>query len=75
MRKKTIYITDELKEQLETLAKSEGRSEAELIREILSNALAGHSRPEPQVPLPGLRLGDPNVAERVDQLLEGVSAS
>ena len=74
MRKKTIYITDELKQQLEVLAKEEGRSEAELIREILSRALAGRERPVPRLPLPGLRLGD-GVAERVDELLEGASAS
>lgn len=70
MRKTTIYLPDELKEALERAAESEHRSEAEIVRDALSIALAARVPPRPHVPLDAT-LGDPTIFERVDELLDG----
>jgi len=71
MKKTTLYLPDELKEQIELLAKAEGISEATVIRDAIATAVNTRRRPEPRAPLPGLRLGDSTVAERAGDLLEG----
>lgn len=71
MKKTTLYLPDELKEQIETLARAEGRSEANVIRDAISMAVASRKAPEPRIPLPGMSLGDPSVAERAGDLLDG----
>ena len=68
MRKTTVYLPDELKRALERAAATTGRSEAELIREGVSNVVE-RSAPEPRIPL--FDSGDPMFAHRVDELLEG----
>jgi len=70
MTKTTIYLPDELKEQIEQAAKRERRSEAEIIREALAAAMRDRTTPEPRIPLIDEGLGDPTIAERVDELIE-----
>jgi Arc/MetJ-type ribon-helix-helix transcriptional regulator len=74
MVKTTIYLTEELKEKLARLSASEGRSEAELIRDAVRKALEDRLPPKPTVPLSERGLGDPTIAERTDELLEGFGA-
>lgn len=71
MRKTTIYLPDELKAALERVAAAEGQSEAELIRAALREKIAAVSSSRPTVPLASAGLGDPSLAERVDELLAG----
>jgi len=71
MKKTTIYLPDDLKDRLETIAQSEGRTVAELIRDAIATAVAARRPPHPRVPLPGMTLGDPSVAERAGELMEG----
>lgn len=71
MRKTTVYLPDDLKAALERLAESEQRSEAEIIREALRSAVSNRGSPPPRIPLTQVGLGDPTIAERTDELLEG----
>ena len=71
MVKTTIYLPRELKEQLEQVAASENCSEAELIRKALQKSLESRLPPKPTIPLSSEGLGDPSIAERTDELLEG----
>jgi predicted transcriptional regulator len=67
MRKTTVYLPDELKQQVERLAADQRRSEAEVIRSALVE-YASRERPRPRIPLVrGERAT--NVAETVDELL------
>jgi Arc/MetJ-type ribon-helix-helix transcriptional regulator len=69
MTKTTIYLPDELKRQIEEAAERERRSEAEIIREALAKAMRERTPPKPTVPLFEEGLGDPTIAERVDELI------
>jgi plasmid stability protein len=71
MRKTTVYLPDDLKAALERLAAREQRSEAEIIREALRSAVSNRGSPPPRIPLAQVGLGDPTIAERIDELLEG----
>jgi hypothetical protein len=71
MKKTTLYLPDELKSSLERLAASEKRSEAEIVRRAISVAVANAAPPKPRLPITRLALGDPSVAECVDDLLHG----
>jgi hypothetical protein len=71
MRKTTVYLPDELKAALEARARSERRSEAELIREAVAERVYGGDGPRPKLPLCSAGLDDPDAAERVDELLRG----
>jgi metal-responsive CopG/Arc/MetJ family transcriptional regulator len=71
MRKTTIYLPKDLKASLERMAEEERRSEAAIIREAIRVAVTRRRRPRPRVPLSARGLGDPTVAERVDELLKG----
>lgn len=71
MKRTTIYLPDALKAALERRAAAERRTEADLIREALAEKLAEARAPAPHVPLTGRALGDPTLAERVDELLAG----
>jgi len=70
MKKTTIYLPDDLKERVEAVAKNEGKSEANLIREAIATAVNEYDTPEPRLPLTKKGLGDPTIAERIDDLLE-----
>ena len=69
MKKTTVYLPDELKADLERAAGDMGRSEAELIRDALRSLLEERRPPRPKVPL--FDSGDPTLAERVEEELEG----
>jgi hypothetical protein len=70
MKKTTVYLSDKQKADLESLARREKRSEAFIIRDAISAAVEARL-PEPRLPLPEVKLGDPDIAERVDELLNG----
>ena len=69
MEKTTVYLPDELKRALRRAAHSTGRSEADLIREGIGLVTGTHRIAEPRLPL--FESGQPSLAERVDELLEG----
>ena len=69
MRKTTIYLPDELKEELAQASERVGRSEAELIREAVGDLVSRLSEPRPRLPL--FSSGDPTLSERVDEELAG----
>jgi hypothetical protein len=75
MFKTTLYIPEDLKRALERRAVEEGLSEAALVRRALQNELGDSPAPRPRVPLFDIDLGDPDLAERVDELLEGFGES
>jgi hypothetical protein len=70
MKKTTLYLPDDLKKRIETIAESDGRSEAEVIRDALVDHV-DRRPPKPRLPLPGVTLGDPTIAERAGDLLDG----
>jgi Arc/MetJ-type ribon-helix-helix transcriptional regulator len=69
MKKTTVYLPDELKRDLERAAAATGRSEAELIRRGVESIIATETPPRPRIPL--FRTGVPDLAERVDEMLDG----
>jgi Arc/MetJ-type ribon-helix-helix transcriptional regulator len=69
MEKTTVYLPDELKRALRRAARASGRSEAELIREGIGLITGTHRIAEPRLPL--FESGQPDLSERVDELLEG----
>jgi Arc/MetJ-type ribon-helix-helix transcriptional regulator len=69
MEKTTVYLPDDLKRALRRAARSTGRSEADLIREGIGMVTGTHRIAEPRLPL--FESGQPGLAERVDELLEG----
>ncbi len=71
MTKTTVYLPEDLKISLKRISEEEGRSEAEIIREAIQIAVQKHQNPRPKVPLTQQGLGDPTIAERVDDLLQG----
>jgi hypothetical protein len=68
MVKTTIYLPEELKRRIETAAREQRRSEAEVIRDALDAGVAPLERPRPRLPL-YRGAGETNVAERVEELL------
>ena len=71
MKKTTLYLPDELKKKIEKAAKEEDKPEASVIRDALDSALEARQPPRPRIPLPGVRLGDPTIAERAGDLMDG----
>jgi hypothetical protein len=69
MKKTTIYLPDELKKRVEQAAAEKGWSEADVIREAIDVSV--RPRSEPRIPLPGMTLGDPTIAARAGDLLDG----
>lgn len=69
MDKTTAYLTTDQKQALTRAARTEGRSEAELIREGIETITARYRVAEPTIPL--FESGLPDLAERSDELLEG----
>lgn len=69
MKRTTVYLPEDLKRELERVARAEGTSEAQLIREGVRSVVESRSSPRPRIPL--FRSGDPTLAERVDELLAG----
>lgn len=69
MEKTTVYLPDDLKQALRRTARATGRSEAELIREGIGLVAGTHRIAEPRLPL--FESGHPDLADRVDELLDG----
>ena len=69
MEKTTVYLTERQKRALSRAASATGRSEADLIREGIERVTAAHRLAEPTLPL--FDSGRTDLAERVDELLEG----
>jgi len=69
MEKTTVYLPDDLKRALRRAARATGRSEAELIREGVGLVNGAHRVAEPK--LPRFESGQPDLAERADELLGG----
>ncbi len=64
-----MYLPRELKHALERTARERGRSEAELIREGIGLVAGTHRIAEPRLPL--FDSGQPDLADRADELLAG----
>ncbi|MEO6579283.1 MAG: CopG family transcriptional regulator [Candidatus Limnocylindria bacterium] len=69
MEKTTVYLSDGLKRALRREARSTGRSEADLIREGIGLVTGTHRIAEPRLPL--FESGQPDIADRADELLTG----
>lgn len=69
MEKTTVYLPEDLKGALRRAARSTGRSEADLIREGIGLVTGTHRIAEPKLPL--FESGQPDLAERADEALEG----
>ncbi|CAN5292808.1 MAG: antitoxin [Acidimicrobiia bacterium] len=69
MEKTTVYLPVELRRALRRVSQATGRSEAALIREGIGLVTGTHRVAEPTLPL--FESGQPDLAERVDELLEG----
>ena len=68
----TVYLSEELKAELERAAERSGESEAEIIRRGVAAAvaeIAGIAARRPRIPL--FASGDPELAKRVDEALAG----
>jgi len=68
-KKTTIYLPDELKKAVELVAGRERTSEAMVIRDAIQAAVDARRAPEPRIPLVATGLGAPDIAERVDEIL------
>ena len=75
MEETTISLPASLKRQLEHVARIEGRSEAEIIRQAIEDAVRaydpGSEPPAPRLPLTTRGLGRPDIAERLDEFMKG----
>jgi hypothetical protein len=69
MEKTTVYLPEHLKAALARAARATGRSEADLIREGIGAVVGTHRVAEPRLPL--FESGQPDLAERADELLRG----
>jgi len=69
MNKTTVYLSEELKIQLERVAAESGRSEAEIIREGVRLVVEHWTPPAPRLGI--FNSGRANRSERVDELLDG----
>jgi Arc/MetJ-type ribon-helix-helix transcriptional regulator len=69
MKKTTLYLPDELKAALERAAESQGRSEADLLRQAVRDLTEKLGQPRPRLPL--FSGSDPALAERFDDELRG----
>lgn len=69
MEKTTVYLTSGQKRALARAAKASGRSQADLIREGIEAIASRHRAAEPTLPL--FESGQPDLAEQVDDFLDG----
>lgn len=70
MVKTTVYLPDPLKRALAAASETEGKSEAEIIREAVQDWITRTARRAPKLPLVDTSLGDPTIASRADELLD-----
>ncbi|MFV2062581.1 MAG: CopG family transcriptional regulator [Chloroflexota bacterium] len=69
MERTTVYLTREMRFALKETAARRRVSEAELIREGVALVTADEPYRKPRIPL--ISSGDPTLAERVDEVLDG----
>ena len=69
MKRTTVYLPEDLKRDLEEMAESTGRSQADLIREGVRRMVGAKNPPKPRVPL--FRSDTPTLADEVDERLRG----
>jgi hypothetical protein len=69
MIKTTIYLTDQLKADLERVSAEWNQSKADVIREGIRLAVDAHTRPAPRSGI--FRSGITNFAKRSEELLHG----
>jgi predicted transcriptional regulator len=69
MVKTTVYLPEELKKRIEETARREERSEAAVIRSALDAYTRLGRQPRPRSGI--FASGEPDLAERLDELLEG----
>ena len=69
MEKTTVYLTTDQRRALARAARATGKSEAELIRQGIDVVTSDHGIAEPTLPL--FESGQPDLAERVEELLDG----
>ena len=70
VKRTTIYLPDDLKAKLEATARAEGRTEADVIREALADALKQRMSRRPRLPLTEPTGESTNWAEDVDEILD-----
>jgi hypothetical protein len=76
MVKTSVYLPEELKQRLATASRASGESEATIIRSALEQWLAGMLRPRRSPHWGTADFGDPDLADRVDDVLgEGFGTS
>jgi len=68
MRKTTLYIPEALKARLERAARDRNVSEAAIVRAALDAYTREEAPPRPTLPLLD-SVGEPDLAERVDEIL------
>lgn len=71
MIKITLYLPEDLKNEIQRTAQESGCSEAELMRDTLRSGVTRRQRPKPRSGL--FSTGDPYMSEKVDELLKGSS--
>jgi plasmid stability protein len=69
MVRTTIYLPEELKRDLEARARSEGRTESDIIRDSLAAALQGHGRTIKDFRFGMFDSGSSDTSARVDEIL------
>ncbi|HEV7506554.1 MAG TPA: hypothetical protein VGS07_16755 [Thermoanaerobaculia bacterium] len=69
MKSAVVNFPEDLKADLERLARHEGRSEEDLILEGVRHVVQAHASPAPRIPL--FFSDDPTLARSTDELLRG----
>jgi predicted transcriptional regulator len=67
MHKTTLYLEDELRDRIASVAKETGRPQAEVIRDALRRFFMRHKKPRSI----GLGKGGRDLSDRAEELLEG----
>jgi predicted transcriptional regulator len=67
MHKTTLYLEDDVRARIAVVAKSTGRSQADVIRDALRSVLMRRTRPQSV----GLGRGGPDLSDHADDLLDG----
>jgi predicted transcriptional regulator len=67
--KTSVYINDQQKQDLDRVAQLTGRSQADLIRDGISQVIHDHLAKRPKM---RARFHDPSIVGRAEDLLEGL---
>jgi len=69
MKRTTVYLTDDLRSAVKRVARSEGVSEASVIRDAIAGYTAARARPRPRLGI--FDSGKPWLSEDTEAALEG----